>query len=399
MISWVGLFEDEEVAGLAPLATCRPVFELFLGTSRLIEKVSAFWPQVPLVLKTREWLSPLVRERFPLAMVDFPVGPGLLINARLVMTLSVFEQIQRVPEASCLFQWKGTTVAAKLEHPALASDLAQISPVYPLEKAIVLSKPWDLVAHNPQVLTDELEQSEFLGHCPDTLGHHVSLVNPTKIGFGKNVQIEDFTYITAQNGPVYLADDVYVESHTRLEGPLYIGPGTRILGGRIKSSTIGPICKVGGEVSCSVISGLSNKGHDGFLGHSYLGYWVNLGAGTTTSNLKNTYGPIRAGQHNDPTDQVFLGSMMGDYVRTGIGTLLTCGSLIGTGSTLFGSTLHQKGILPFSWGESHAYETCEIEGFLRALDRMMARRMGPVPPEEKAILTQYFQKIMKEAAQ
>ena len=153
-----------------------------------------------------------------------------------------------------------------------------------------------------------------------------------------------------RHGVVVIDRGAEVRSGTRLEGPCYIGPGARVLGGFIRTSILGPRSVVRGEVSSKIFHGYANKGHDGFVGHSVVGRWVNLGAGTTTSNLKNTYGvcasPLRA-----PVDtgRQFLGSLIGDHAKTAIGTMLPTGTVIGAGAERLRRGL-TKYVPPFAWG-------------------------------------------------
>jgi hypothetical protein len=145
-------------------------------------------------------------------------------------------------------------------------------------------------------------------------------------------------------------------------------------------------------MSNSIVLGYSNKGHEGFVGHSYLGRWVNLGAGTTTSNLKNTYGPISlwtpAGIRE--TGLQFLGTMFGDHAKTGIGTLLTTGTVLGAGANVFGSHMPPKTVPPFAWGEGEPYGTHRLDKFLATAKVMMERRQMALSPRAMLQLTASF---------
>ncbi len=175
------------------------------------------------------------------------------------------------------------------------------------------------------------------------------------------------------DGPILVRKGAEISAFTRIIGPVFIGEKAIIVGDRVSSSSIGEVSKVRGEVSNTIVLGYSNKGHTGFVGHSYLGRWVNLGAGTTTSNLKNTYGKVQlqtSGRLRDTGEQ-FLGTFFGDYSKTGIGTMLTTGTVIGAGANVFGSGMPAKSVAAFAWGAEERYE---IEKFLEVAARMMARR-------------------------
>jgi len=163
-----------------------------------------------------------------------------------------------------------------------------------------------------------------------------------------------------------------------------------VLGGSIHGTAIGPRCKVRGEVSDSVFLGYANKAHDGFLGHSVVGRWVNLGAGTTTSNLKNTYGPIRleVGDAAIETGMQFLGTLFGDHAKTAIGTMLSTGAAVGTGANVFGYTSAPKYVPSLAWGDTGA--KMQKDGFLKVAERVLKRRQVDVTEDVKAMLERIY---------
>lgn len=197
-----------------------------------------------------------------------------------------------------------------------------------------------------------------------------------------------------RHGPIVLEEGVEVRHGTRLEGPLWAGPGTKLLGGHVRGSAFGPRCNVHGEVATSVFVGYANKSHDGFVGHSVLGHWVNLGAGTTTSNLKNTYGEIRLEPAGDrlPTGRTNLGTLFGDHAKTAIGTMLPTGTIVSAGASLFGGAPVPKLVPPFAWGNSGP-ERLDEAGFLRIAERVMPRRDVAFTPERRAALAAIYRRL------
>jgi len=167
-----------------------------------------------------------------------------------------------------------------------------------------------------------------------------------------------------------------VRAFTRLVGPCAVLENASVLGDRVSACSIGEGSVIRGEISETVVLGHSNKGHEGFVGHSYLGRWVNLGAGTITSNLKNTYGPVQlwtpAGIRDTGASK--LGSMIGDHAKTGIGTRLTTGTVIGAGANVFGSEMPPKYVPPFSWVDGKQMTEYRLPKFLEIATRAMARR-------------------------
>jgi len=199
--------------------------------------------------------------------------------------------------------------------------------------------------------------------------------------------VEPGVVFDTRAGAVVVEQHAYVRSGTRLQGPLYVGPGCEILGGSVSASAVGPRCKVRGEVSAAVFFGYANKAHDGFLGHSVIGRWANLGAGTTTSNLKNTYGAVRleAGGARIETGRQLLGTLLGDHAKTAIGTLLPTGAVVGAGANVFGPPNAPKETAPFAWGVSGDRVT--LDGFLTTARRVMPRRSVEVTDAVVAALT------------
>jgi hypothetical protein len=187
--------------------------------------------------------------------------------------------------------------------------------------------------------------------------------------------VEPGVVFDLRQGAVVIDQGSEIRSGTRLEGPIYVGPGTRVLGGFLRASVFGPECRVRGEISASVFLGFANKSHDGFIGHSIVGQWVNLGAGTITSNLKNTYGPVRleVDGHRIETGRLNVGSLIGDHAKTAIGTLLATGTVISAGANVFGPASPPKYVPPFAWGCSGSERMTEA-GFLRIAERVMERR-------------------------
>lgn len=202
--------------------------------------------------------------------------------------------------------------------------------------------------------------------------------------------VEPGTVFDVRNGAIVLEDHCYVKSGTRLEGPLYVGAGTRIHGGPVSHCAIGPACRVRGEMTSSVMLGFSNKGHEGFIGHSVIGRWVNLGAGTTTSNLKNTYGNVRLELGGGPTEtgRTFLGTVFGDHVKTAIGTMLSTGTVIGTGANVFGATQPRRRVPPFCWGADS--DSMNLDGFLKTAKLVFERRQESFGDEQLAMLTAIY---------
>jgi UDP-N-acetylglucosamine diphosphorylase/glucosamine-1-phosphate N-acetyltransferase len=186
--------------------------------------------------------------------------------------------------------------------------------------------------------------------------------------------VEPGVVFDVRAGAVVVEQRAHVYSGTRLEGPVYVGPGSQIFGGHIKNCVFGERCKVRGEMQSTVMVAYANKVHAGFVGHSVIGAWVNIGAGTITSNLKNTYGTVRLTVDGEriESERQLLGTLFGDHAKVAIGTLLDTGTVIGAGAHVFGPGRPPKHVPPFAWG--FGGEQLSRDGFLAVAERVMPRR-------------------------
>ena len=249
-------------------------------------------------------------------------------------------------------------------------------------RGMPLDQTADLIGACERLLEDDC--ASFRDDVGDTVpAGCVVLGDPSGLVV-RTASVEPHVVFDVRKGPIVLEADSVVRAGTRLEGPLYVGSHSWLLGGAIRHSVIGPHCRVHGELATSVLLGYANKSHDGFVGHSIIGQWANLGAGTITSNLKNTYGPIRLESPNGrlETGRSLLGSLIGDHAKIGIGTLLSTGTVIGAGASVLAGRL-SRFIKPFLWDQNQALT---LDGFLTIARRVMPRRGVEVTAEIEASL-------------
>ncbi|HUF66215.1 MAG TPA: putative sugar nucleotidyl transferase [Gemmatimonadaceae bacterium] len=306
----------------------------------------------------------------------------------------------------------GTLDLARLAEPAqrgsAADDREPTAPSTPMTPAsgggVVeikgrwLNATWDLIATLGEQLAEDIPAmaARLTIHNPAearVLGEHAVYCE-------RGAHLEPWVVLDATTGPILVRGGASIAAFSRLVGPCYIGEGSTIIGDRVSTCSVGDVCKVRGEISNSILLGHSNKGHTGFVGHSYLGRWVNLGAGTTTSNLKNTYGNVQlampGGVHD--TGQQFLGTFFGDHVKTGIGTMLTTGTVLGAGANVFGSVPPPKRVPAFAWGEREPYGRFELAKFLEVAARMMERRHVELSSRGREWLSTVYQKALRDQA-
>lgn len=385
------LYDDAAARAFEPFALTRPVSELRAGAELIRRRWERAFGVAPSGFIGAPHLASFDEPGAPPAVCsDSDVVPGTIVaNSRFVPAL---KRGAADPKTKV---WKngGKVVAVRVNssHHASRFGEGQLS----LEelaqeraKAVDISgrwleNAWDLIG----TLVPQLQEDiPTLGMELETMQPQDALVigdHPLFCETG--ARVEPHVVFDVSAGPILVRSGTEIPAFTRVTGPCYIGENCVLVGDRIASSSIGDVSKVRGEVSNTIVLGQSNKGHTGFVGHSYLGRWVNLGAGTTTSNLKNTYGKVQLKTSSGlrDTGEQFLGTFFGDYSKTGIGTMLTTGTIIGAGANVFESGLAPKSVPPFAWGDGGRFE---IEKFLDVAARMMARRHAELGEKAKEML-------------
>ncbi|HEU5171022.1 MAG TPA: putative sugar nucleotidyl transferase [Gemmatimonadales bacterium] len=369
---------DRPGATWAPFAGVRPIGELRAGIWRIRER----WEQA---LGVRA--SGIVGAHCELFSEDDepPVVAASLVRGPAVVAASWFapslDPLRLGPDTQRVVHQR-STVAWVLPAGAGLDSRSDAGPAVELD-GVLLAGTFALLDARDRLLRGDCERWRSAGRGAPPGG--LVLGDPADV-ICRRATVEPGVVFDVRNGPVVLDEGAEVRHGARIEGPTYVGPGSRVLGGEVRGSVFGPVCRVRGEIAETVFLGWANKAHDGFVGHSVVGRWANLGAGTITSNLKNTYGPVRldvAGERID-TGRLNVGTLAGDHVKTAIGTLLGTGTVIGAGASVFGAGAVPKYVPPFAWGLRG--ERMTEEGFLRIAERIMARRDVALTPARRESL-------------
>lgn len=349
------IFEDKGCDKLAPITTGRLAATITCASYRLIDLVSSF--DLPIYGIARPYLEPIQAIDYPRLRVlneltkfeDDESKFSLLLNARIVPSeanrRTLAELVRSLSDRESAVIRDGESIAAIINPPNSLSDLAQIpqpgltrwiedmvSTLPSDERSLQLFHfPHDVIAANMKEMKTSLERRI-------SLGTYQQLADGVFIGQG--VKLGEHLLFETQNGPIVIDNDAQIGPYSLLRGPIYMGRKCRILEhSAIKDQvSLGHTTKIGGEVEASVVEPFTNKQHHGFLGHSYLGSWINLGAGTCNSDLKNTYGPVNMEYPHGKiaTGMQFLGCVMGDYSKTAINTGIFTGKVIGVCSMMYG---------------------------------------------------------------
>jgi UDP-N-acetylglucosamine diphosphorylase/glucosamine-1-phosphate N-acetyltransferase len=252
--------------------------------------------------------------------------------------------------------------------------------------------PWELVQHTGEQLLRDMPLLTARLPCYTSPNGQIVL-RGDHVYVAPSAQLDGPLVLDARDGPIFIDDTAHIEPFSFIQGPAYIGKKALISSALIRGETsIGPVCRIGGEVEASTIQGYTNKHHEGFLGHSWLGEWVNIGAMTTTSDLKNTYGSIKVALEQQgvvDSGLIKLGCFLADHVKLGIGLHLTGGAIIGTGSNLFGVHMVPKTVPPFTWGSEVFFEY-QIDRMIAVAQKVMSRRKLELAPSYEAMLRVTF---------
>jgi UDP-N-acetylglucosamine diphosphorylase/glucosamine-1-phosphate N-acetyltransferase len=405
----VCIFEGPDVDSLSPLTLTRPAFDLRCGIATLLERQLRFFGAADYALWVRPHLAALCRERFPDAAVNDPgwfgPGPQLLVNARWIPAgepptekgpprVGVCGDQVAYMVLPALARWEESSTFRDELHKRSASDLPHTPAA-----GVVIQYPWDLVEHNARQLRDDVPLFR------ERVGWHarpsqITLAGPEDgLVVGPGARLEPLIFADTTHGPVLIDEGAVVHAFSRLQGPCYVGQGAWVVGGKVSGSTLGPHTRVGGEVEASVFQGFANKYHDGFVGHSYVGEWVNLAAGTQVSDLRNDYAAVRmrVGGHEIDTGLTKIGAIFGDHAKTGLSALLNTGSSVGAFTQLLASgSLLPRSVPSFcTYNRGRLTERSDIQELFHTAEIVMSRR----GQELTCALRELYAAILRQTAE
>lgn len=384
------LFDGESRNQLLPFTHTRPVADIRCGIMTMRERWEAFL-QHPASTLT----EPYLQRAFPL----LAAAQNIYINASVFATQELVTAIQALAPGTALLQDEiliaCNTTAAPDSWAALGAHSRELNAL-PYHGFIHrLQKVWDIFTTNGQAITDDFALLTHNGQSQE-LPDYVTAVNRENIFVEPGARIYP-CIINASTGPVYIGKDAEIMDGGIIRGPFALcAHATLKMGAKIYgATTIGPDCKVGGEVSNVVFFANSNKGHDGFLGNAVIGEWCNLGADTNCSNLKNNYDEVKIWNEylnkSVKTGLQFCGLLMGDHSKCGINTMFNTGTVAGVSCNIYGSGFPDKFVPSFSWGGSEGMTTYKIEKAIDTANRMMARRNKSLSDAEIEILHHIFE--------
>ncbi|NQS99327.1 MAG: hypothetical protein HQ591_12830 [candidate division Zixibacteria bacterium] len=396
------IFEDDGWKDLQPLSLTRPVWELRCGIATLEEKIRDMFPGERFNYSCRDYIAPLVKKRRPGSTVNHTIsGETLFLSGRAIYhnreDFSYFEEDTALYAEERLVGFYLTNPVDY--HNQLLENAEGIfhSLTRRAIEAEIIAYPWDLVKKTRHHIPADLKNMKGLTEAdPEEFKRTGAHIIPGEgVFLSGDVSIAPGAVLDSSEGPIYLAAGVEIMPNAVIIGPAAIGEGSTVkIGAKIYPGTsIGPVCKVGGEVEESIIHAYSNKQHEGFLGHAYIGEWCNIGAGTENSDLKNNYTPVKV-QLNDKvvdTGSLFIGLFIGDHSKTGINTTFNTGSVMGVASMAFGAGFQPRFIPSFRWSDGRKLLKPGFKKTIETARAVMSRRNIELSDEEVYILKHIFE--------
>ncbi len=372
-------FDDQYISDLYPITLTRPASEIRIGILTIQQKWLYYFDH-PSSHLTLDYLS----SKFPSTLSQESI---LYINGALCPTDGLVDRIDELEDGQGISQ-NGRLLAYQASSSINREELLKFSGEEFLEEITILKCPWDIFRNNGSELELDFDRV--------TEGRTSAPISDTNTVIGDRIFVEEgaiveCSILNSAKGAIYIGVEAEIMENSVVRGPLAMLPhsvlklSTKIYG----ATTLGPYCKVGGEVNNSVLIGYSNKGHDGFLGNSVIGEWCNLGADTNNSNLKNNYSTVKAFNYtsNDyiSTDLQFCGLIMGDHSKSGINTMFNTGTVVGVSANIYGGDFPPKHIPSFSWGGASGFVPFELPKAKEVAIRMMERRNVPFTQEDEAL--------------
>jgi UDP-N-acetylglucosamine diphosphorylase/glucosamine-1-phosphate N-acetyltransferase len=359
---------------MAPLTLTRPVGNLRMGIFTNDERWKLFLPDVEIGFLTENYLSKKFNS----------IQKGIRVNASIIPNEDVVAAIMHLEENTALY----------LNNLFLAENGVALSKVqFKGETPVILEYRWDLYQKNDAVLKADFELITS-GRKSQIISQSNTIIGSSDLIFLEEGAKVEASILNTTIGPIYIGKDAEIMEGSIVRGPLAMCEhsalklGTKIYG----ATTLGPHCKVGGEVNNSVFQAYSNKGHEGFVGNSVIGEWCNLGADTNTSNLKNNYGNVSTysyeSQKEVKTDVQFMGLSMGDHSKCGINTMFNTATVVGVSCNIYGADFPPKFIPSFSWGGSAGFVPFKLDKAIEYANNMMERRGLKLSEEEAEIFRQ-----------
>jgi UDP-N-acetylglucosamine diphosphorylase/glucosamine-1-phosphate N-acetyltransferase len=379
------LFDGPARIALLPFTYTRPVADIRIGILTIREKWEKYLGSTTTTL-TEEYLS----DKYPMVELE----ENVMINASYLPNANLVEIISNLKSNQAVF--KGDTVIAFFTNDSQEEvDFDQYEIIEFTDDCLTVENTWDIFAKNDTAIREDfalLTEDRTSQPIPKS----VNVISPENIFVEEGAKME-FVTLNASTGPIYIGKNTEIMEGSVIRGPFALCEeaqlklATKVYG----ATTVGPHCRIGGEINNSVLFGYSNKGHDGFLGNSVLGEWCNIGADSNNSNMKNNYEEVKLWSFETEsfakTGLQFCGLMMGDHSKCGINTMFNTGTVVGVNANIFGSGFPRNFVPSFSWGGASGFVTYQTHKAFDVAKIAMGRRHVEFTDQDKAILEHVFE--------
>ncbi len=394
------VFENDSWTDLTPLSYIRPVFELRCGMYSLLERIIDSAGTKDVVLFVRDYLAELVKKNYQYPVNDFSQinDDVLIVDGRFLVETNFTTDREAVylcdNEVAYAFIKKENV--EKIKGKTLAEIIIFVRSLPSIQiNAKMMRFPWNLVHYNAEMIKKDFEKIGKKG-IEGKFSSQAIVYGPDDIFIAQEAEIHPCVVLDTNSGPIYINEGAKIYPFSRIEGPCYIGKETHIMPGASirEGNTIGPVCRIGGEVEESIFQSYSNKYHDGFIGHAYVGEFVNLGALTTNSDLKNDYSTVSVYVNGKPVDtgDLKVGSFIGDHTKTSIGTLFNTGTSAGVMCNITAGGILPKFFPSFTWYVNNKFmKGFGLEMMLNTAKAAMERRKRVLSKEEEDVIRKVYE--------
>ena len=379
------LFDGDVRDALLPFTYTKPVADIRIGILTIREK----WEKY-LGLTTTTITQEYLEEKYPMVEME----ENILINASFCPTENLIEKVKNLSKNEAIF--KGDDVIAFFTSDSQEEvNFDEYTQIEFDEDLIQVKNTWDIFSLNEKAIQQDFDLITE-GRESEPIPEGTRYLNKENIFIEEGAEIT-FATLNASTGPIYIGKDAVIMENSAIRGPFamcenaVVKLGTKIFG----ATTLGPYCKVGGEISNAVLFAYSSKGHDGYLGNSVIGEWCNLGADTNNSNLKNNYAQVKLWNYETgrfaKTGLQFCGLMMGDHSKCGINTMFNTGTVVGVSANIFGSGFPRNFIPSFSWGGASGFTEYKTDKVFEVAEVVMKRKDLFFEEIDKRILEHVFE--------
>jgi len=383
------LFDSDVRNSLLPFTYTRPVADIRIGVLTIREKWEKF-----LGFTTTSITEEYLENKYPMVELD----KNILINASFLPSKNLVKQVSNLSNNQAIFKDE-QVIAFFTSDTQEHVDFDSYEQLEFKEEVLQIKNTWDIFSLNDKAIKADFDLLTE-GRTSQPIPNGVHTIQEENIFIEKGAIIS-YSSLNASKGPIYIGKDSEIMEGSLVRGPFALGEnsilkmGTKVYG----ATSVGPFCKVGGEVNNSVLFGYSSKGHEGFLGNSVLGEWCNIGADSNTSNLKNNYAEVKLWNYQEErftnTGLQFCGLMMGDHSKCGINTMFNTGTVIGVSANVFGSGFPRNFVSSFSWGGAAGFTTYQIKKVFEVAKVVMERRGIELTETDKKILLHVFDETSK----